>query len=166
MKEYHFRRAWHFLTIFDSINFWNTLFYQMMSNFKVNNLKVSQSQVIKNYGAHYWVNIYSQLTLSSKHHRWVHAKLSIYWCYFLMHSIALSFYVSKSRGCKESIFVKANQRMKVVKNYIWFPVVHENSLMLKFEIPTPQFFSVVNRQFRNKAVKVDPGWASVKTVLT
>ena len=38
-------------------------------------------------------------------------------------------------------------------------MVHENSLMLKFEIPTPQFFSVVSRQFQNK---VDQDWASVK----
>ena len=34
--------------------------------------------------------------------------------------------------------------MKVVENYIWFPVVHENILVLKFEIPAPQLFSVVN----------------------
>ena len=30
--------------------------------------------------------------------------------------------------------------MKVVENYIWFPVVHENSLMLKFEMCGPQLF--------------------------
>ena len=35
--------------------------------------------------------------------------------------------------------LKANQRMKVVENYIWFPVVHENSLVLKFEIPALDF---------------------------
>ena len=35
--------------------------------------------------------------------------------------------------------------MKVIENYIWFLVVHENLLLLKFEIPAPQFFSVVNR---------------------
>ena len=36
--------------------------------------------------------------------------------------------------------LKANQRMKVVENYIWFPAVHENSLMLKFEMCAPQLF--------------------------
>ena len=37
--------------------------------------------------------------------------------------------------------VKANQGKKVVENYIWFPAVHENSLVvLKFEMPTPQLF--------------------------
>ena len=46
--------------------------------------------------------------------------------------------------------VKANQRMKVIENYIWFPVVHENSLVLKFEIPALEFFSVVNMQFQNR----------------
>ena len=30
--------------------------------------------------------------------------------------------------------------MKVVENYICFPVVHENTLMLKFEIYAPQLF--------------------------
>ena len=40
--------------------------------------------------------------------------------------------------------------MKVFENYIWFPVVHENSLVLKFEIPALQFFSVVNMQFHNR----------------
>ena len=40
--------------------------------------------------------------------------------------------------------------MKVVENYIWFVVVHENSLMLKFEIPALQCFSVVNVQFQNR----------------
>ena len=57
--------------------------------------------------------------------------------------------------------VKANQMMKVVENYIRFPVVHENSLMLKFEIPTRNFLS--NEFSKQRAVKVDPGWASVKT---
>ena len=61
------------------------------------------------------------------------------------------------------LFQSFLQRMKVVENYIGFPVVLENSLTLKFEIPAPQFFSVVNMQFQNKDVKVEPGWASVKT---
>ena len=33
-----------------------------------------------------------------------------------------------------------NQRMKVVENYIWFPAVHENSLVLNFEMPALQLF--------------------------
>ena len=40
--------------------------------------------------------------------------------------------------------------MKVIENYIQFPAVHENSLILKFEIPALQFFSVVNMQFHNR----------------
>ena len=44
------------------------------------------------------------------------------------------------------LLINANQRMKVVENYIWFPVVYENSLVYKFEIPAPLFFSVVNMQ--------------------
>ena len=54
--------------------------------------------------------------------------------------------------------------MKLVENYIWFSVVHENSLILKFEMRAPQmllfwllsievfsrFFSVVNMQFQNR----------------
>ena len=31
--------------------------------------------------------------------------------------------------------------MKVVENYIWFPVVHENSLVLKFEMSTLELVS-------------------------
>ena len=34
---------------------------------------------------------------------------------------------------KNVLCVKANHRMKVGENYIRFPVVHENSLVLKFE---------------------------------
>ena len=30
--------------------------------------------------------------------------------------------------------------MKVVENHIWFTAVHENSLMLKFEMCAPQLF--------------------------
>ena len=54
------------------------------------------------------------------------------------------------RFCFYFALIKANQMTKVVENYILFPVVYENSLMLKFEIPAPQFFSVVNMQFQNR----------------
>ena len=61
--------------------------------------------------------------------------------------------------------------MKVIENYIWFPSVHENKLILKFEMHAPQLFWRVYKIFLNSeyaiskqtAVKIDPGWASVKT---
>ena len=62
-------------------------------------------------------------------------------------------------SCQMMAQLKANQRMKVVENYVWFPVVHENLLMLRFEIPAPQFFSEVNRQFQNKELsKLTQTW--------
>ena len=36
--------------------------------------------------------------------------------------------------------------MKVVENNIWFPAVHENSLMLKFEMCAPQLFLLLSRE--------------------
>ena len=62
--------------------------------------------------------------------------------------------------------------MKVVENYIRFPAVHENSLVLKFEMPAPQFFLfwlkflqdfsqyILHSEYaisKQRAVKVDPG---------
>ena len=36
--------------------------------------------------------------------------------------------------------LKAHQGIEVIENYIWFPAVHENSLILKFEMPALQLF--------------------------
>ena len=38
--------------------------------------------------------------------------------------------------------VKGNQRTKIDENYVWFPVAHENSSLLKFEMPATQLFLV------------------------
>ena len=49
--------------------------------------------------------------------------------------------------------LKANQRMKVIENYIWFPVVHENSINVKIWNPRSTIFlssELVNMQFQNR----------------
>ena len=64
--------------------------------------------------------------------------------------------------------------MKVVENYIWFPAVHifdvekfEFSVPAKFVIMTWSVYKIfLSSEYaisKQRAVKVDPGWASVKT---
>ena len=55
--------------------------------------------------------------------------------------------------------------MKVVENYIWFPVVHEKSLMLKFEMCAPQLFLfwLLSRESEISFTEVQPG--SISTAL-
>ena len=44
---------------------------------------------------------------------------------------------------------KGESEDEVFENYIWFPAVHESSLILKFEMCTPQFYKfwLLNKQY-------------------
>ena len=55
--------------------------------------------------------------------------------------------------------------MKVVENYIWFPAVYENSLMLKFEMCAPQLFLfwLLSRESGVSFTEAQPG--SILTAL-
>ena len=55
--------------------------------------------------------------------------------------------------------------MKVVENYICFPVVHENPLMLKFEMCAPQLFLfwLLSRESGVSFTEAQPG--SILTAL-
>ena len=58
--------------------------------------------------------------------------------------------------------LKTTQRMKVVENYICFQVVHENSLILKFEIAFVLFW-LLSRESGVSFTEAQPG--SILTAL-